>query len=88
MTKEHTPTPWIVDTVTYGDIWIVADKESWVPRICHIPDYSEANAAHIVKCVNMHDELVEALKQAYAVCRAHDYFDSDIEDALKKAGAL
>lgn len=51
-------------------------------------DEGAANAAHIVKCVNLHDELVEALKQAYAVSRAHNYFDIDIEETLKKAGAL
>lgn len=89
MTNEtkHTPTPWHMqkDSVhVYGkDGGMVANTIT----ACSGNNERE-NAAHIVKCVNMHDELVEALKQAYAVCKAHGYLDGGIEEALKKAGAL
>lgn len=61
---------------------------------------NEANAAHIVKCVNLHDELVEALKVAVEEIKDLRHFagnngamideDSFIKwiEALKKAGVL
>lgn len=46
-------------------------------------------AAHIVKCVNMHDELVEALRDVW---ESHGKLNDDTWDiavnTLKKAGAL
>jgi hypothetical protein len=42
-TPKHTPTPWRV-----GDAGFTV-----------APCKSKANAAHIVKCVNLHDELVD-----------------------------
>jgi len=67
----HTPTPWSLGmrTATYGKI-MSDDTER--PCIAHVmqmagpdgkPDAeSLANAAHIVRCVNHHDELVNALR--------------------------
>lgn len=62
MTK-HTPTPWVnngegIIVCNDGDVFTMSttlldDKER------------EANAAFIVKAVNCHDELVEALEIAY-----------------------
>lgn len=57
----HTPTPWAIDggdIAIGGVVCILADY-------CG-PDYAGtqeriANAAHIVRCVNLHDELVAAL---------------------------
>jgi len=94
MTKEHTPTPWkIIDYVNAisepsvrieganGDT--VADDEPYYPQ-----PITPENAAHIVKCVNMHDELVEALKKC-GMLLEHGGFDLEfIDSALKKAGAL
>lgn len=84
MTKEHTPTPWSYEE--QGESTHISSLyKEWVTEG---GPFNPADGHHIVKCVNMHDELVENLKQAYTVCRAHDYFDSDIEETLKKAGAL
>lgn len=56
---------------------------------------AEANAAFIVKAVNCHEELVEALKQAHLSmtrcdCRQHIKRHNDsiyqVEQALAKAG--
>lgn len=62
-----TPRPWAIrgPAGVDRDFAIVADRkiiaEAW-GRVCEtdFPD-AGANAAHIIKCVNMHDELVEAL---------------------------
>ena len=57
--SKHTPTPWHFSTgiggaVIYNDVTLAKipmDAHAW-----------EANAAHIVKCVNSYDELVAALR--------------------------
>lgn len=63
---EHTPTPWRAD---WRDIY-----DSNGDKICTFSEYnpqweddetfvrSEANASHIVRCVNSHDALVKALE--------------------------
>lgn len=64
---------------------------------CKAPysEEGEANAAHIVKCVNMHDELVEALKLANGFISMREdkaglesIAGKNIRAVLKKAGAL
>jgi hypothetical protein len=64
---KRTPTPWVnsIANISGGDYGIAS---------CHNPfnktkfgitpelEAAEANAAHIVKCVNAHDDLVEAIK--------------------------
>jgi hypothetical protein len=65
----YTPTPWHI--LREGDGVIAIGNKSLphvaVVRYSHNPALSKetgkANAAHIVKCVNMHDKLVEALKR-------------------------
>ena len=48
------------------------------------PWKAKANAAHIVKCVNMHDELVECLRRLRMHCT--DKYDAkQIDDLLLKA---
>lgn len=74
---EHTPTPWRV--IAGDDYYIAADaypKEfighfksddtgDYVAWMGNRPkDFSEANAAHIVKCVNAHDEAIALLELA------------------------
>ena len=67
MTDKHTPTPWLV---VPGRGFIYALDENGVNRFqafidgAHCPE-SElvANARHIVKCVNYHDRLAEALRE-------------------------
>ncbi len=58
----HTPTPWVsggcVVWEKNGDM--IADLAS--PR--RPPDETEANTEHIVRCVNEHDQLMEALDWA------------------------
>lgn len=64
----HTPTPWIVkekqkgrfyrimseDNKSIADVWLGNDGDQSQPV--------KQDAEHIVKCVNAHDDLVNALK--------------------------
>lgn len=103
---KHTPTPWKIDEeyilhdeTTVGQLWA---EGSWSPVPgTSIPTFDEmqANAAFIVKAVNVHDELVYALESAKKIIdylaehegRFFDDFDSEmglqgrINAALTKA---
>ncbi len=75
MESKHTKTPWALrDFEVIGPY--MSDK-----FICdcvgHESNYEEnkANAAHIVKCVNSHDELVKVLKSLNAALDR--YWNSD-----------
>jgi hypothetical protein len=63
---KHTPTPWT--TLFDGDEVQIGDSSGNFVAMtlpCESSGATErdyANAAHIVKCVNAHDELVAALK--------------------------
>jgi N-dimethylarginine dimethylaminohydrolase len=81
MTKEHTPTPWDklngVFTPEDGYFSMIQTPDKCIANV-----FEEANAAHIVKCVNMHDELVEALKEAGDVIESyHKSTGIDLGDA-------
>lgn len=78
-----TPIPWDVQnkgsvTGPSGRHEIVAgvnvDGEKNLPRICKMPDLSDrsyANAAHIVRCVNSHADLLAACKALVACIHVH-----------------
>lgn len=90
-TTKHTPTPWEVNGDTYvtvNSLIIAHCKQHGNTTL----EDAEANAAHIVKAVNCHDDLVEALDM---VAKAIDQFGDakltfsqiqNITAALKKAG--
>ena len=67
---EHTPTPWeVIETFDYDfQIYPKGNVEAGHNQIAVIPATGDgddkANAAHIVHCVNLYPELVEALKNA------------------------
>lgn len=94
MTNEtkHTPTPWnqLNGVFTPEDGYFSMVQ---TPNQCIANVFDEADAAHIVKCVNMHDELVEALKAAHNGVVSYSRDDKEatttmIRETLKKAGAL
>lgn len=96
MTQKHTPTPWTFKQdpktgdcgITAVGVGILAETYAEIRRAHeYATGESHANAAHIVKCVNMHDELVEALEiaETYRMTKEDRII---IEEALKKAGAL
>jgi hypothetical protein len=59
--KTHTATPW---KASGSNVW--SDETTRIAIASNskqtCDDENEANAAHIVKCVNMHGELLEALR--------------------------
>lgn len=70
MTK-HTPTPWFANRHYVTDKRTFAIEASGM-RVGETPNFiidadNEANAVHIVKCVNAHDALVEAALEYLAV---------------------
>lgn len=88
----HSPLPWIISN--QGKSHIVTTPGG---KFIAATDYSygeegvfQANAAHIVKCVNSHDDLVDALREILrrgedgmmTGCKA----SSIAEAALAKAG--
>lgn len=107
---KHTPTPWNVSQTGSYFTEIRAESgrriaETWVQGQARSRDAAikqaytnEANAAHIVKCVNLHDELVEALKNLHIAALqstvnslSNDYGSDALSESyalLKKAGAL
>jgi len=97
---KHTPTPWSVNTTSFSGaivrFHIAGPVHGSCYPICeHIleekPDATQQleDAAHIVRCVNSHDELLAALKLMVEV--GCDLYDMDMGDngapALDKARA-
>ena len=81
MASEHSPLPWVVGRpdvdgdarYSYG----IRDREDWVLAdvltTCAYSDaagreLAEANAEFIVRCVNSHHDLLEALKHCERFC--------------------
>ncbi len=62
---KHTPTPWAVGEHK-GDILILRDTKGKLVQVIAnmMIGNTEADAYHIVKCVNAHDELVAILEDA------------------------
>lgn len=58
--SKHTPTPWAVDYLCIR----AADGNIGLMNLARDTDVSVANAAHIVHCVNTHDEMLGALQVA------------------------
>lgn len=113
MTNEtkHTPAPWFSGEVsrTYDDgIEYINISAGDGCHVCKVSSrefeeggsQNKANADHIVKCVNLHDELVEALLPIANIEIILDKPDDEdicfvsygtikkIKETLKKAGAL
>ena len=74
---EHYPTPWFIDEDENGDRIIVDSLEGGL-IIARQPN--EANAAFIVRAVNSHEELLEAMKN----CLEYDNKEI-IKDTLREA---
>lgn len=83
----HTPTPWRVDgadIVSPSECAVVATVQ-WCGE--GRDGESEANAAHIVRCVNAHDELVAACQLAFKRGEGNndEEHDHELYAALKAA---
>jgi hypothetical protein len=74
---QHTPTPW---TVAASNDWDVMQNTIWAPGeekgIAGV--FKAENAAHIVKCVNSHEEARALLQWVVDISnRAEDIFDEE-----------
>lgn len=73
---KHTPTPWKAVDIRRPEAGRYGDKEGWdiwhedgklvVALSPNAGACGEADAKHIVQCVNSHDQIVEALKEIKA----------------------
>ena len=97
MKDNISPRPWEIGDGPEGVIPILAKDKPYlcVVRYSDNPNLSkaegEANAAHIVKCVNAHEKLVEVLKDAKAWVELDpkaEVMEARIKSALKAAGEL
>lgn len=89
-TAKHTPTPWMhehtKDKETNSvDIYNIDGACIATVRSNHGYDVREANAAYIVKAVNCHEQLVEALVRAQ--CELGDPTPEGIKIALQEINA-
>lgn len=100
--KSHTPTPWIVfkkdgsNYIATKGIHPQLKDHAPIVSLSYAADgvqvyLSDENAAHIVKCVNNHDDLVEALNDALDLLGnefGHDYeYHAKLREVLAKAKA-
>lgn len=89
MSKKHTPGPWRFDQPQHDEFRVLSCDQ--VVASLHEPyaydtgamDEIEANAAHIIHCVNMHDGLVEACEAAigYVSDFIREYDIADLPDS-------
>jgi hypothetical protein len=81
MTTSHTPTPWRNGDKYGEDIFSGVDRIAVATEHPYRPGeaiVAVANAAHIVRCVNAHDDLVAALKALEdCYCEASEHLDRD-----------
>lgn len=73
--EKHTETPWYITYDKHEQANLIGADDNFVAICVHqcltalIP-VMEANARHIVKCVNSHDELVDIVKLYVEECEA------------------
>lgn len=63
---EHTPTPWEIITLQDAVPHLMGADHARVALLddCHLDNEAQANAAFILRAVNAHDALVEAIRVA------------------------
>lgn len=92
-TVPHTPTPWVAkenggDDTNPAKMFIVDGSGNTIAACDYANDdaTSEANAAHIVLCVNSHDRLLESAKQLFDLARIKwGNLDPDANKIFKSA---
>lgn len=71
---KHTPTPWAQHDIYPWEIWHGADYH--IADVHGREEIRKANADHIVHCVNLHDELIEALEKLARLENGDSYGNS------------
>ena len=94
---EHTKGHWYA--VEYAGFWTIQDQDGFAEKADLLDadsvgeERAEANALHIIKCVNMRDVLLGGLKE---IAEGKGRYDTDrlkhagntIEDMIEKANIL
>lgn len=89
---KHTPTPWIFSANAFGENKILSRSLDLIMSDnAHLPSCpSPDDMRHIVKCVNLHDELLMAL-MTVRMSAGWFYMSKEtkdiIEDVVSKAAA-
>ena len=94
--NKHTPAPWVTTfeegTPFFHGVYQLDKNGFEGEAVTYVTDSTnhqraQANAEHIVKCVNLHDELLEALEHARDCLPANCHPDdlSLITEAIAKA---
>jgi hypothetical protein len=91
MNTEHTPTPWIFNEYEKWSDFTVWGDNGKIAVVTELGDYLTyeqncANARHIVRAVNAHDDLVAALEACLVRLDAHD--SQSAPEALQARAAL
>jgi hypothetical protein len=83
MTTSHTPTPWIVNgkSIEYGEGLSGGLVAACVEDVFG-NSIDDADMAHIVRCVNAHDDLVAALQRAQMAILGYAHRNDIIQAAL------
>jgi hypothetical protein len=95
MTTNHTPTPWYA-SFAYGNGsalhvgGMILQGPQCLTKIEPPMDADtlQANAAHIVRCVNAYDELVAALEEIDRIALSHPYAAMTCGDVANIARAV
>ena len=85
-TTKHTLTPWTVEADQDDDFLLINGMTDLGDEvICQLnnSELEQTNAAHIVKCVNLHEELVEAIEHVINVSAYGDAISDSTEESLK-----
>lgn len=91
--SQHTPTPWSIEgKLNKHQEGLLITSRDGLSIVCEmsggLPFYEvEANAAFIVRAVNSHEALINALKEvsnAANVCAAHDQLNASYWFAKQK----
>lgn len=89
---ENSSIPFAIQLMGNGWCEPIADICAFPPNTKENLERMEANAAHIVKCVNNHDELVKALKEVTDQLEVFSDMDvtnkKPMNEAIKNAKAL
>ncbi len=97
MSTQHTPTPWALrfddDGVSICSLTADGKPDYYIAKECGGYALQTNDLQHAIRCVNAHDELVEALREARIFVGSIDSTGAKIalariEIALAKAGAL
>ena len=85
----HTQGEWKIITTISGELKIYSIKDDGrydhcLATVHELRDETPFNAQRIVKCVNMHDELVEVLKSLRAYEMGEESWEAKDEKKLKQ----